>query len=559
MLRSTDQGATWTQSTDEIYVAAAGFEGGVSETAIDQRDDDRIYVYARQQVRDAFHFVTSYSDDDGITWSTPADSDVLATNTFPEITRSSSGSRVMTWPGHNGYGQGSYWRNNITIAWKPEDDSPWLGHQDVVASSSLSEPGWSPISGHNDTFIEVHSVLAGDNRSFIGYHRPSGKMAEILIEDIDGFLEASHGAGDAIRYRNESGADLGTELAYSRWWRTTRHGELALLPSPRHGLRRVHVRSTRSDSPTGASRMFPGIRRGRVQFDFRYQDLTSGLRVCLQEGFSADSNARGTVLALDLDSSGQVRVTEDGGASYYSMAPDVAVREHDPNPATGDLEGFGQWGPVALDYKQRSMGIDLRVARTITSLQLTHDRRVTNNPATRVVASELELWTSDTNNGDWVKLTSWTASSATDPDGTVITVSGSAITTRYLKIVHPYNDASATWAARQQDMIRVFPEQPSVDDPRTFHALNTPITLSANDWHRFILDVDLDASSDGISIAIDGLQRDVIDVLHPAATVTHLLMLTRSGSMALDLDGVIVQDLSLGLPALDVVGSSESV
>lgn len=556
VLRSTDQGATWKQFTTEIAVPAAGFEGGVTEISIVQEDNGRIILYGRQQGQSIYYLIQAESKNDGKTWKNIGDGTILASNTFSEMSRDGAGRILLTWTGHNAYGQGSYWRNNWTVAWRGgAKKDRFNGYHDIAGATSLSNPGWVD-SANQYRFIESHSIKAGESdRLFFTYDMVVGGPNTVLIEGFDSFLVDSHGAVDAPRLRSARDADKGSELAYSRWWRSTREGSLVLSDSWRGGPRALRLSTTAQTHPAGASRLFPGLRKGSIKFLLNAHDLSSGLRICLQEGFSVDSNAHGTISTIDIDSSGVVRSTAD---DVYGHAPDVGYTTGDTDPATGHLSGFGGYGSIAFDYRDLSMGVDLKVDREVSSIQLIHDRATTGSPNTRVQVGDVEVWYSATNDADWQLAPGWSATRDQGANGTVITLAGPPITSRFFKVHQAYSDTSYTFVNRQQDILRVFPERPDLLDPRVMGALPVPTALPLDQWRQIELRVDLDDKK--VKILVDGDAKGTFAVNHPAETLTHLLLLTGTGgSTDVEIDELIVRDLGKGTPALKSVAAVTAV
>lgn len=541
VFRSTDGGAMWTQSSTPLAIPGSGGESGVSESSMIQLANGNILVYSRQQDRDRFYLAKSISTDDGQTFSALVDSDILASNTVSNLQRRPDNSIMLTWAGHNAKSQGSYYRNNLTAAWSDNEAGSWRGYHDLTSSMSISTPGWK---NDETRMVESFPTPAGDNDLLIGW--PQSVPSTLLIEEIDSYLKHSHGASDVLGYFNAAGATNGTELSQSKWWRSTPDGLLSLVAGPRTSSKAIRLVTTTSTSKSGTSRLFPGVRSARISFWIRHNGLSSGLHLCLQEGFSTDHNARGTVASLKLSPSGEVLYTSD---DLFNTVPQVGYIAGDPTPATGNLDFIGRSGALAFDYARRSIGLDLGIARDINSLKLIGS--TTFGATTRLLGPELTVWTSPTNGGNWTQATGWTATKS----GLIFTFSGPTINARYVKIVQPYADTAFTFANYQNQMLAMGPARPDLEERQSFNPLPTPTTLTAGNWHRIDLHLDMDNGVTGI--AIDGTTKGSLGQVHDAMLVTHLMLLTDSGGTTdVAISELQVQDLSEGTPDVFRVGAS---
>lgn len=544
IIRSTDNGLTWVQSPVEFAILGApvGYERGITESAMTELDDGKLLFIARQQDMSKHYFVTATSSDDGVTWDALQDSEILSSNTAPALFRDGRGGRTLTWPGHNGFGMVSYYRNNFTAAYSDDDGESWHGYQDLLAASSMSTPGWANI---NDTRAAVNADSwkgDGDARVF-AWGRPSRPYMIMHIDDFDAFVRDSHGALDSTAYHDPSAAASGAELTASRWWRTTRMGTLDLAEGRRAGRHAVRLRFSEYDE-AGASRLFPAIRQARIRFALRFSGLQTDLRLALQEGFSAHQNARGTALSLKITPGGELLVTTDD-----TFAPSWAVghSNNDADPATGNLSAIGTHQLLGYDFQNRSVGADFGSPREITGLELV-DNEFVSRPGNRLDPAVLQVWVSDTNAGDWTLVSDWTGTKT----GSVVTLSGPPVTTRFVKISHPYSDTLHTVANDEQRMLRVLPDTGAT---QVFGPMTVPTTLQDGTWHRF--EIQADIPGDQIVVIVDGTERGSLPVLHPAAVLTHLLLLGGpAGSGEVRIDDLLVQDTASGLPALTSVGAA---
>ncbi|HEY0248890.1 MAG TPA: exo-alpha-sialidase [Gryllotalpicola sp.] len=458
VFRSTDDGITWAQNESSLEVPGTGSEAGVSETAIQVLDNGSILLFARQQGPTRYYYLTTVSHDDGLTWDPVADSDILASNTMPWLSRDRDSHLVLGWSGHNAQGQTSYHRNNLTVAWSGDEGTSFNGYHDLLGATSHTISG---AIGDPKRVVESDTTRSGTKDQLFSWSTlstaadtPFGGPHTMLVEDYEDYIGLSHGALDLVQYRKSSGVAEGSELGYSRWWRITEDGVLA--PGPGARPQRSAVRLTVSKGQgVGASRLFPAIRTGSVRFLLRPAVIGAGVRLLLQEGWSNKLNARGTVVSLQLAPDGRLLATEDH--TLDPITPLVGYAQ-DPNPATGSLVSLGGTGRVALDYQRRSVGIDFGEATAVSGLALVQDAV----SGSRLTPADLSIWVSD-DNAHWHQLTGWTIQGG----ALVFTLSGPSVTTRYIKVNQSYADNAWTFANNLDQILRpvVAAQAGYVEDP----------------------------------------------------------------------------------------------
>lgn len=551
ILRSTDGGTTWTQSATPLVLEVTGFEGGVSESAITELGDGRLMIIARQQSGKKFHFGVSHSSDDGITWTPLQDSNVLASNTCPSFLQRPDESLLLSWPGHNAQGQASYWRNNLTVARSTDGGAHFAQHQDLTGATSLSRPGW--FNG-NERFgmLEPFMATAGESDVLIAWPDVrAGSGSTLLVEDIDRYVQDSHGALDVMNHYSTAGVANGSELAQSRWWRTTKAGSLTLVDGPRTGTRAVRLASAGSTRPIGASRIFPGTRKATVRCRIRCGDTTAGLRIAIQEAFAnsdtptGGANAHGTVALLEVRGDHSVWTTTH---DVFDAVPLGGWLENDAAPASSRL-GLGEIGGVAFDYNLRSIGLDLLGPREVSGLVLTGSPDFNASGVTRLVPGDLKVWFADANDGTWVEQSGWTGTK----NGLTITLNGPATTTQFVKVTQPYADKAFTFAGYMQNFIHVLPARPDLEHPQVFTPLPTPTTLTPGQWYTVQVDADLDANT--VVISVDGTVVAEQAPLRHAETITHFMLLGgNGGTTEVEVAELMVRDLSLGVATVNRIG-----
>ncbi len=113
---SKDGGKSWIFG-EAIYMdldANANAENGVTEPALTQLDDGRLYMLMRAQQEGNFYFYEAFSSDYGDTWDAGY-SKVIASNTSPVMT-TYNGQRLLLWTSMNGVGAFSYRRTPVHLA-----------------------------------------------------------------------------------------------------------------------------------------------------------------------------------------------------------------------------------------------------------------------------------------------------------------------------------------------------------------------------------------------------------------------------------------------------------
>ncbi|MEF3304104.1 DUF2341 domain-containing protein [Paenibacillus sp. GYB003] len=446
---SDDDGLTWTKSASDMTIPASGGEGGVSETAIVELADGTLRIYARQQRGDKTHLGLSISTDHGATWSPMEDSDILSSNTFPALSRGADGSILLNWSGHNAMGANSYQRNNLTVAYSDDETSTWHGYRDVFGRTRLSVPGWYS-SAERIQAVESDKVPAGDDGYLFSWS--GGTMiGSLLVEDFYRYLRRSHGALDDFEYeKNAAAPDNGSRLANDYWWKTTGSGVVSTSSDrAKRGQRSLRIFDHAANiMPTAASRLFPAVRKGSVRLSVYGTSFANGLGLSLQEGFSQHPNAAGTAFLL--------QAAPDGTLSYSSSQVPynrrIGYLNDDTNPSAGNLGSFGFTGSFALDYQNRSIGMDFGRVESIREIKL-YD----NNASSRLGQSNLSVYVSETNAGDWRPVTGWTFNKTNG----VITIGGLSAQARFVKVHQNFGDTAFTFVNGLQDMMEVKTGEPS--------------------------------------------------------------------------------------------------
>lgn len=494
----SEDGVTWSKSASELTIPGGGHEIGVTQSAIIQLQDATIVMYLRWQSGNRHYLGQSSSADGGRTWSELTESQILSTNTLPALSRHSNGDILLSWSGHNAMGSDAYFRDDITIAVSTDETSSWHKHRDLLRRPLLSSAAnWENNSFYNA--VEVDKTYAGNDSYLITW---SARCTSMLVEDFHRFLYRSHGAVERFG-----------------------HSESAkTVPLP-----------------SAVSRVFPGTRRASVRFSMRANHFDPGIYIALQEGFAQTWNAPGTAYAL--------RITDDGLLQYtdfqqYETRPRIAWAENDVNHERTNLSNFGRRLLIAFDHKNRSIGADLGNSRTIESIRL-HSKEANN----RIDESDLSVYISDRNAGDWRQVRGWSFAKISGD----ITISDLNVKARYIKLVQSRADMAFTFYEYIHQIMEVVVADPQPTAP--FVELAKPTRLSTGKWHHVVIDFDL--AQGNAQVTVNGEVRGVVPQIHRTQTVKHILITTDdNGEADIELDELIVQDTEVQLPSISSIGTA---
>ncbi|HHW31316.1 MAG TPA: DUF2341 domain-containing protein [Clostridiaceae bacterium] len=273
VIYSTDSGKTWTSSLSQIdFQGPAGFEGGPTEAAIAELSDGRLTLLMRCQYSGVEKFCQSFSDDYGITWQeTAVSSNVYAPNTMPVLDRYND-DIVLVWGGNNALGGTSYKRFPLTVAYSQDDMNTWKGNLDMFSKTSLADL----FSPNNVVQPDVTpSNYLGSDDYFIGWWNNWNGVKGILIEDFGDYLYKTKGAYSG--FENSS-------LKYDGWLEAGTTIELSQDRSS-HGNGSMKI-IDQAGVIARASRSFPSITKGSIQFDVNFEALDTQFYVELKTAYS---------------------------------------------------------------------------------------------------------------------------------------------------------------------------------------------------------------------------------------------------------------------------------
>ncbi|WP_460533225.1 sialidase family protein [Humibacter ginsengiterrae] len=546
IFRSTDRGTTWNQVSVEFTIPGSGLETGVSESALAISPvDGSILFLARAQAAGRYYLNTSHSSDDGQTWSALTQSDVLSSNTMPAMSAGRPGDLQLSWSGHNSKGQSSYWRNNLTMAYSEDGGTTWEGYHDLIGATSLSvsginAPGSTDPAYYYMRVMEADSIRVGDKDRLFGWSNwnqtlPDAGPYMMYLEDEVRYLRNSHGALDLLRYTSTVSTLVGegSEMAFGRWLRDSEAGSLSAAAGAGGKTSALRMQGP-SGSPVGASRLYPAIRKGRIRMLVNPTSVGAALDISVQEGFGSVNQATGTLLCLRILPTGQLLTAASPRGEVT-----VGYLNNDTSPATGNLANFGYVGNIAFDYQSRSIGSEFSSPATLDSVSLTD-----TSGTTRLTASDLSVWVSNTNGSDWRQLTDWTVTGS----GGAFTASGPAVTTRYLKVHQTETDTAYTFV---NDISTIMSFE------RAFVPLQQNTVLPFDEFSTIDLGVDTGAQT--VTVTVDGTLAGTVPQFAPAAVTTHLFLIGQPGSATTDVtvDQLLIQDLSAGVPAVTSVGQPQ--
>jgi hypothetical protein len=132
---SDDGGKSWRPSRGECVVDTGGhlMEGGAIEPASTQLRDGRVLMLMRTQ---GGYLYESFSSDEGETWTEPAASRFVSSNSPAALLPLRDGRLVLVWnncmtPYHEGGVPTSYGRQVLAIAISADDGKTWHGYREV--------------------------------------------------------------------------------------------------------------------------------------------------------------------------------------------------------------------------------------------------------------------------------------------------------------------------------------------------------------------------------------------------------------------------------------------
>ena len=269
---STDGGLTWQTSKTWIFYNKehSGFEEGVSEATIMEREDGTLVLYARNQFATEIHFAKSYSYDHGITWDEQATlTNVYTTNTQP-IFYNYNNAELLTWGGNNCLGGGSYIRTPFSIGVTNDGGENFRNIQDLYVKYSLQG---LTVNTMNRITNQVVTKVGNDSLLLTWWNRTdrNTRNSNILmrVDDFTDYFYNTKGVYDSFEH--------GT-VKYEGW--DTIVGT-AGVSADQHS---DGAASMKLDSGI-VSRSIPYVQKGSVALDL-YVSGSANLKLDLQSAFT---------------------------------------------------------------------------------------------------------------------------------------------------------------------------------------------------------------------------------------------------------------------------------
>jgi len=153
---SDDQGVTWHRS-NLIDLGGKGDHAGGIEPTVVELADGRIWMLVRTY---SGHFMESWSEDGGLTWSDPVASDIEASGAPGILLRLDSGRILLVW---NRFAEGRPKkigrREEISIAFSEDEGETWT--EPVVVARNRTPEGGDPVQ-HRISYPDVYEHTPGE-------------------------------------------------------------------------------------------------------------------------------------------------------------------------------------------------------------------------------------------------------------------------------------------------------------------------------------------------------------------------------------------------------------
>ncbi|MBQ3135661.1 MAG: S-layer homology domain-containing protein [Oscillospiraceae bacterium] len=209
---SKDGGESWACG-ENVYMdldAKSNAENGVTEPAITQLDDGRLYMLMRAQQEGNFYFYEAFSSDYGATWEAGY-SKVIASNTSPVMTTYNN-QRILLWTSMNSVGAFSYRRTPVHVATTSDNYKSFDHIVDVVFGTSydgleemyshMFQPGITFTKDGKDAYVAFYAgsqlrrftepatggFLAEDFQDMINYTKGGYDDFEVASLKFEGWM-----------------------------------------------------------------------------------------------------------------------------------------------------------------------------------------------------------------------------------------------------------------------------------------------------------------------------------------------------------------------------------
>lgn len=410
VLRSFDGGRTWSQYStiafDPNVPASGSTPSGPNETSVEQLRDGRLLAVVRYQSPDGgARSYVAYSADQGDTWSAPQRSTIPVQS--PSLTTApcggGSGKLIL------GYrNQVAPYAGAPALSVSYDDGVTWQG------KTLLQDPEGTAPGGYVGSYPAFTDL--GDGRFMVVFMEKTGSKAYRVAYDIvrNATEEDCAGAAEAVRAHNAEQPTVFVQRGGRDSWPFGYALNTASYPAS-----------------TKVADLSRAVADGVVCNGSGVQ-IRRGTRVLdPAETLAANGVRSGDVLTVSAVPPGSGQVV-------------AGLRDHDVNP---DDAAIGMWSDecdyrVALDYRDRSLGLHLRVpsGKVVSSIALRD-----SDGSTRLTAADYTLW-AGSDDHTFTQVTGWSLGTTTGADGRLVqTFSGLRLTQPYLKIHTRYGDQAFTF------------------------------------------------------------------------------------------------------------------
>ena len=328
---SKDGGESWIFG-EPVYMdldAKANGENGLTEPALTQLDDGRLYMLMRAQQEGNFYFYEAYSSDYGATWDAGY-SKVIATNTSPVMT-TYNGQRLLLWTSMNGVGAFSYRRTPVHVATTSDNYATFDHIVDLVFATSYD--GLEEMYSH---MFQPGITFTKDGKdAYVAFYAGS-QLRRFTEPATGGFLaEDFH---DMINYTKGGYDDFESASLKFEGWMTV---DGVVLENSREastsGMRSMKLSDRSSGGMAHATRQIPSMKAGTVgakmmvpaaNTDYFTMELKAGYNfVHMQHALAAIAVKGDGTVAVCYDNNEIVPVgkVEPGSWNDYAVSFDIAA------------------------------------------------------------------------------------------------------------------------------------------------------------------------------------------------------------------------------------------
>ena len=295
---SDDSGKTWRPSRGECVVdtGGAGLESGGCEPVVIELNDGRVWMMIRTQ---GGYQYESVSADGGDTWTEPAPSRFVSSNSPGSLLRLRDGRMVFIWNNCMGPAAISYDRQILHAAISDDDGKTWSGYREIAR--------------------------VGPDRGVATY--------PFLTQAADGAIICLYAGGsDIIRVQpdwlTETTARDDFAEGLANWMTYGAEGPAAIAHPDRAGHQVLALRKPNPEVPAGASFNFPFGVQGHLTVRLRLEPGFQGARLCLTDFFSLPGHPEDGRFGISISPNGELSVATAPGQSTPTAATLEAGKWH---------------------------------------------------------------------------------------------------------------------------------------------------------------------------------------------------------------------------------------